>query len=54
MYIVHIPVHWNLWNPDTFGTEESVLSSEMSGVKLWHLGQLKVSCLSRCPHFSVS
>ena len=53
-------IQWNLSNPDTLGTEESVLISEVSwfqGLKItqtWYLGQQKVSCLSRCPHFRAS
>ena len=53
-------IQWNLSNPDTLGTEKSVLISEVSWflgldcTRTWHLGQQKVSCLSRCPHFRVS
>ena len=56
----HNKIQWNLSNPDTLGTEESVLVSEVSRfqglncTQTWHLGQLKVSCLLRCPHFRVS
>ena len=47
-------------NPDTLGTEESVLISEVSwfqGLKLYTnitFGTAKVSFLSRCPHFRES
>ena len=53
-------IQWNLSNPDTLGTEESVLISEVSWfqglncTQTWHLGQLKVSCLLRCPYFRMS
>ena len=38
-----------------FWTDESVLFSEVSliqgllSTQMWHLGQIKVSCLERCP-----
>ena len=56
--IIGYVVQWNLSNPDTLGTKESVPISEMSlgdnCTQSWHLGQQKVSCLSRCSHFRVS
>ena len=57
---IRLAVQWNLSNPDTLGTEESVLISEVSRfqglncTQSRHLGQLKVSCLLRCPDFRVS
>ena len=48
-------LQWNISNPNTLGTEESVLISEVSRfeglncTQTWHFGQQKV----RCPHFRV-
>ena len=51
-------VQWNLYNPDTNGTEESVHISEVSlfrGLNCMQglfSGKEKVSSLEKCPHFS--
>ena len=43
-----------LTNQDTIGSDQGVLNSEVSSfqrllsTQMWHLGQMKVSCL-RCP-----
>ena len=57
-FSVTIILHFrSLSNPDTLGSEESVLiSAVVKSTQTWHLGQQqqqqKVSCLSRCPDFS--